>query len=249
MGRLLLLLVMVIAVTFVPVHVDAQIPDTFKNLTVLPKDIAKNDLVQVMRGFSTALGVRCIHCHSGTDPHDLKTVDFAADDKDTKKIARKMMAMTKEINASLTREIGGMRPERLEVGCFTCHHGNNRPETLQQSLTTVLNRDGVDSTLVVYKRLRDEYYGQATYDFSEWSLITMAEDLAKTPKQQPAALALLNLNLQYYPESAGTYARIAETHLAAGDTTTAMKNFDQAIKLAPEDPWLKRRVERVKAKK
>jgi len=249
MGRVLLLLFITIALASAPAAVSAQIPDTFKNLEVLPKDIAKPELVQIMRGFSTSLGVRCIHCHVGTDPHNLRSMDFAADDKDTKKIARKMMALTAEINTSLTQGIGAMRPERLQVGCFTCHHGNRRPETLEQSLIAVLDRDGLDSTLVAYKRLRNEYYGQAAYDFSEWSLITLAEDLAKEPAQQPAALAMLNLNLEYYPESAGTYARIAETYLAAGDTTTAMKSFDQALKLAPTDPWLKRRVDSVKTKK
>jgi hypothetical protein len=248
MGRAFLLLALAAAL-LVPTTAGAQIPDTFKNLEVLPKDIGKPELVQIMRGFSTALGVRCIHCHVGTDPNDLRSMDFAADDKDAKKIARKMMTMTGDINAWLGREIGGMRPERLDVRCFTCHHGNHRPETLQQSLVAVLDRDGVDSTLVAYKRLRNEYYGQATYDFSEWSLISIAEDLARTPERQSAALALLGLNLEYYPESAGTYARIAETHLATGDTTAAMKSFDRALALAPNDPWLKRRVERVKAKK
>ena len=160
MGRVLLLLLVVTALALAPTSVNAQIPDTFTNLKVLPKDIQKPELVRVMRGFSSALGVRCIHCHAGTDAVDLSKVDFASDDKENKVIARSMMGMTEEINASLQTDIGAMRPAHLEVTCFTCHHGNRRPETLQYALVSELDRDGLDSTLVKYRRLREEYYGQ-----------------------------------------------------------------------------------------
>jgi hypothetical protein len=227
----------------------AQIPDTFTNLKVLPKDIQKPELVRIMRGYSTALGVRCIHCHQGDDPIDLSKVDFASDAKPNKLVARAMMDMTTGINATLRAEIGAARPQHLEVTCFTCHHGNRRPETLAHALVTELDRNGIDSTLVKYRRLREEFYGRAAYDFGEWSLISIAEDLARDPKRAEAALMLLNENLTHYPESAGSYARAAETYLAIGDTTTAMTQFDKALVLAPDDPWLQRRVERLKAKK
>lgn len=227
----------------------AQIPDTFTNLKVLPKDIKKPELVRIMRGYSAALGVRCIHCHQGDDPIDLSKVDFASDAKPNKLVARAMMDMTTGINATLRTEIGAARPQHLEVTCFTCHHGNRRPETLAHALVTELDDNGIDSTLVKYRRLREEFYGRAAYDFGEWSLISIAEDLARDSKRAEAALMLLNENLTYYPESAGSYARAAETYLAIGDTTRAMIQFDKALVLAPDDPWLQRRVERLKAKK
>ena len=227
--------------------VRAQIPDTYSNLQVLPKDIKKQELVGVMRAFSGALGVRCIHCHVGENPVDLSSVDFASDAKDTKKIAREMMKMSHEVNTILAKSIGSMRPEPLQVRCVTCHHGLPRPETLEQTLTATLALAGPDSTVAKYRRLRDEYYGAAAYDFGEWSLISVAEDMAKDPTSADAALALLNTNLEYFPESAGTYARIAETYLVKGDREQAMASFDKALALAPDDPWLKRRVERVKA--
>ena len=173
----------------------------------------------------------------------------AASPSDNKLVARAMMAMTKNINTTLNTELGAMRPEHLTVTCFTCHHGNQRPETLEHALVTELDRNGIDSTLVKYRRLREEFYGRAAYDFGEWSLISIAEDLGRDPKRAEAALMLLNENLTHYPESAGTYARAAETYLAIGDTTTAMTQFEKALALAPEDPWLQRRVERLKAKK
>ncbi len=78
-------------------------------------------------------------------------------------------------------------------------------------------------------------------------MISIAEGIAKDPAQADAALALLGTNLKYYPESAGTYARMAETWLVKGDRETAIANFDKALALAPDDPWLKRRVEKVKS--
>jgi tetratricopeptide (TPR) repeat protein len=237
-----------VALVFVtPSH--AQIPDTFTNLEVLPKDIQKPELVRIMREFSNALGVRCTHCHQGDNAMDLSKVDFASDERDAKRIARTMLRLTDQINESLHSEIVAVRPQTFEVTCFTCHHGNRVPETLERALVTELKAHGIDSTLAKYRDLRETYYGRAAYDFSEWSLISIAENLARDRERADAALALLHENLVYYPQSAGTYARTAETYLVVGDTTSAMINFDKALALAPDDPWLQRRVERLKAKK
>ena len=48
----------------------AQIPDEFTNLKVLPEDIGKRDLVNIMRGFAGAIGKRCNYCHVGENPSD-----------------------------------------------------------------------------------------------------------------------------------------------------------------------------------
>ena len=72
---------------------SAQIPQTFTNLQVLPKDIPRAQLVSTMRGFAGALGVRCTHCHVG--PDDLQGMDFATDEKESKKIARTMLRMVR----------------------------------------------------------------------------------------------------------------------------------------------------------
>lgn len=224
---------------------SAQIPDTFTNLKVLPKETTKPELVRVMRGFSTALGVRCVHCHV-SDAADPSKMNFAADDKETKQLARSMMKLTQQINTTLAAEIGAVRPARLEVGCFTCHHGNFRPETLEDAIAPLAKKDGVEAAIARYRELRGEYYGQAAYDFSEWSLIMIAENMSKDAAQIPAARALLTLNLEFYPESGATYARMAETYIAAGDTAAAMPHFEKAVQLAPQDPWIKRRIDAIK---
>ena len=226
----------------------AQAPaqDAPKNLQVLPKDWTRPQVVAVMQNINAALGVGCDHCHvvpQGAPP------DFASDDKPEKKFARAMMKMTQGINTTLKTDLTPIRQQSFDVTCYTCHHGNRLPETLEHALTTELAKEGVDSTVALYRSLRADFYGRAAYDFGEWSLVSVAENLSRDPAQAGAAIALLNENLVHYPESAGTYARLGETYLVKGDTTTAMTQFDKATALAPDDPWLKRRVERLKGKK
>jgi len=66
------------------------IPDKFTNLMVLPKDISKPELMNVMKQFSMTFQVRCSYCHAVSD--DLTEGDLASDEKPTKLKARKLMA-------------------------------------------------------------------------------------------------------------------------------------------------------------
>ena len=72
-----------------------QIPDTFTNLQVLPKDIKKPDLLPIMKSFAITMEVRCSHCHAV--PDDLSSGDFSSDEKPTKVAARKMLSAILEV--------------------------------------------------------------------------------------------------------------------------------------------------------
>jgi hypothetical protein len=102
------------------------------NLQVLPKDMSRPEVVQTMRTFTRALGVRCQHCHVG-EGNDLSKFDFASDEKPTKKIARAMLTMVMDINTTHLAGIGEPapaapgEPPALKVTCFTCHRGETMP--------------------------------------------------------------------------------------------------------------------------
>src|SRR5580704_16690402 len=67
--------------------------EAYVNLKVLPKDISSKDLQKIMvDDFEDGLGVSCNFCHS-SDKNTGK-LDFAADEKPEKEIARSMMRMT-----------------------------------------------------------------------------------------------------------------------------------------------------------
>ena len=66
-----------------------------------------------MRAYRTGLGVRCEFCHvQGND---------ASDEKPQKLTARKMIAMTQEINTKFP-DTG-----KVHVSCYTCHRGAEEP--------------------------------------------------------------------------------------------------------------------------
>jgi thioredoxin reductase len=104
-----------------------QPPDP-TNLKVFPKDIPKRDLINAMRSFTRALGVRCEFCHVG-EGNDLSKFDFASDEKRQKKNSRVMMTMTSDVNAKLT-DIPEPRPAGSSaITCYTCHRGEQKPVT------------------------------------------------------------------------------------------------------------------------
>ena len=106
--------------------VRAQVPQKFTNLQVFPKDVSGADLVNAMKGFTRALGVRCEHCHVG-EGDDLSTFDFPADTKPTKVTARKMIQMTATLSDAV-KDVG--EPSKTpKITCYTCHQGAVKPAT------------------------------------------------------------------------------------------------------------------------
>ena len=95
-----------------------------QNLQVLPKDMTRQQVTQLMRTFTAALNVECDHCHVGTQQ------ERAKDDNPKKGIARKMIQMTDAINKDLLKGIGDPAPAgAAKVTCFTCHRGAIKPLT------------------------------------------------------------------------------------------------------------------------
>jgi hypothetical protein len=95
----------------------AEAPAAWKNLQVLPKTIAKDQLKALMKAQTKALGVECDHCHEAPN------MDV---DTKNKKVARQMMQMTQEINEKFLK---GMDDK---VSCATCHRGKEKPEELMK---------------------------------------------------------------------------------------------------------------------
>lgn len=101
-------------------------PDTaeHRNLQVLPPNITHDQLIATMRGFSSALGVRCNHCHVHVGPGE-RDFDFPSDAKPEKEIARTMIRMTRTINEDYMTRVNSVSPP--PVRCITCHRGRTIP--------------------------------------------------------------------------------------------------------------------------
>jgi hypothetical protein len=226
------------------VSAGAQIPDQFKNLQVLPKELTRNEVTARMRLIAMSLGVRCEFCHVQTiGPDGREVTDHAADDKETKKIAREMMKMVNDINDKyLIAGMGRTLTERQRVSCETCHHGLSKPRTLVAALAEAVEAGGADSAVTLYRDLRNRYYGRAAYDFGELTLT----EAARMPNQRPANIALLKLNLEFYPQSVPTMGSLGQQLAQSGDTAAAIEVLTKAIALDTANRQLRGMLTRLK---
>ena len=97
--------------------------EVFKNVQVL-KGISVAEFMDTMGFFSAAVGSNCVHCHVD---ESLAHWDKFAEDVPRKRRARQMILMMKAINRT---NFGGTPM----VTCYTCHHGDIRPEGLPSLL-------------------------------------------------------------------------------------------------------------------
>jgi hypothetical protein len=211
----------------------AQVPDTFTNLKVLPKEMSKESLTKVMREFSAALGVRCGFCHVRKDPSPQSAFDWASDSKPEKETARVMLRMTWMINSDQIPKITTKDPDRVEVKCATCHHGQERPWLIEDVLTQAYKGGGLDSLKAKYTALRKQYYGSATYDFSPSMLPGLAEQLAN-PDTPGLGLQLIQFNVQLFPESGQAHLVLGQALGDAGQVDAAKQELKKAVELQPD---------------
>ena len=227
----------------------AQFPPTrTRNLQVLPKDIPIRALIDTMRGFTRALGVRCTYCHVGEEGQPLDSFDFAADTKEAKLKARVMLGMVEHINGEHLDELPSRREPRIAVTCATCHRGVAQPRPLQQLLLTAYDSGGVDSTLGGYQALRARYYGRAAYDFGEVTLVDVAQSLRDRGRLADA-VRLYVLNTEVNPTSGFAFRQAAEGHAASGDTASAIASLEKALAINDKDRQAREALEKLRAAK
>lgn len=219
-----------------PVALHAQ--EEPQNLQVLPKDMPRSEVTQIMRGFTQALGVRCASCHVGEEGQPLATYDFASDDNTMKLKARAMMRMVGAINGTYLADLPERREPGVRVGCTTCHRGVTRPESIESIVQNTVESDGVDAALAKYRGLRERYYGSAAYDFTERPLLAAAQGLGGTD----AARRVLELNLEFNPNSALTLFALAQFHADAGDKDQAIGLYRRGLEIMPDNAQAQRRL-------
>lgn len=175
-------------------------PDSLTNLQVLRKDIPLDSLVQLMAGFTRALGIRCSTCHMGEESQALAEYDFASDDKPMKRKARAMLEMVNAINTGHLAGLETRNEPPIRVECFTCHRGAREPRKLQDVLIAGWRAGGVDSVLTAYHALRERYYGRAVFSFDEVALADVSQAV-ETGGSMADAARLDSLNVLMNPES------------------------------------------------
>ena len=198
-----------------------------------------------MRGFVSALGVRCEYCHDDTNGNRLSEIDFAADTKETKDIARIMLEMVQGINGkALTAIDHGENEARVSVTCMTCHRGVAIPRMLEDILTEEHAEAGVDAAIARYRELRERYYGGFSYNFGERTLLRVAEALMAREAAADVP-AILDLNLEMFSEPWQTHLYYGQVHLQMGNKEAAVASYEKAYALNPV-PFIQQQLDRAK---
>lgn len=225
----------------VPAALAGQIPEEFENLQVLPPDISRDSLIQTMRGFSFALGVRCTHCHVSEDETTV-TNPFSLDDRAAKAKARFMIEMTARLNDEVLPDLPGLDGPPLRIECKTCHRGVSRPYLLAQELHRTLLADGVDAAVARYRELRETRGLAGAYDFGEWEMNEYARKLAGDGWTD-AAIAMLELNEEFYPASRSIPLMLGGNYEAAGRIEDAIAAYRRALERNPDSRTARERLE------
>ena len=214
-------------------------PESLKNVQAMPEGTTVKQVVETMRGFTRALGVRCTHCHVGTEGQALETMDFAADTKPTKKTARQMIRMLQAINGEHLARLAERADPKVTVSCATCHRGITRPRSLIDELLLAYREGGATAAAARFRELRARYYGADAYDFGDVALTEVA-NTAQEAGDVPGALTLLELNVELLPQSWFGLWMLAEMREEAGQTERAIAALERAVALKPRRDLLER---------
>jgi tetratricopeptide (TPR) repeat protein len=194
------------------------------------------DIMPLMQEIVQGLGVQCEYCHSA--PRG------SGQPEPKKDIARQMIAMTRELNARVQTATGKPALQAVQVKCVTCHHGVPIPRQLSEIVTQTLREKGVTAAAEQYRDLRKQFYGRAAYDFGEDTLVGVAQPLASARPDD--AIALLKLNLEFYPQSAKTYGAIGFAYTRKYDDPTAITYLEKAVELDPNNGVIRGQLEQLK---
>ena len=237
-------------------------PAASTNLQVLPKDTPPQEVLVLMQQFTQALGVQCTYCHV-QPPVRLITpeeaaaaenqgqgrgrgqgplpMNFAADDKPQKQVAREMLKLVHDINARLSARRGKPASAVVQVQCVTCHRGVTEPQQLSELLSRTMLTKGEGAAIAMYRDLRQRYYGSQSYDFRENLLLTLGES-SLAAKKPDDAVAWLQLSVEFYPRSVPSYIALAQAHLRQRDPSAATRDLEKALEIEPGHAEAKRQL-------
>jgi tetratricopeptide (TPR) repeat protein len=229
-------------VTAAAARLPAQWPVTqLKNVKSLPADIRISALIDTMKYFTRALGVRCTYCHVGREDQSLDQYDFASDDRPAKEKARVMIRMVSAINAQYLASLPTRRDPAIVVSCATCHRGLTQPRPIQQVILTAYKGGGIGAADSTYRALRARYFGSGSYDFGDGPLTEVAAAVQRQG-QAADAIRLYQLNIELFPASDLAYRQLGFAYLSMSDTAAALATFRKRLELQPDNPEAKQLV-------
>jgi hypothetical protein len=211
-----------------------------ENLQYFRKDMPRGQLIQRMREFSFALGVRCQYCHAGGDGISFDGVSFASDEKPAKAKARVMLRMVDQLNNVSLAQLPSRAEPRVVIDCATCHHGLALPKSLQTTLFEIVETQGAPAAVAKYRELRTRM-DLGSYNFDEWEVNELARRLTEANRHE-AAIAILEMNGEFNPKSADIDVLLGDAHRRVGNREKAAERYRAALVKAPQNAAAKQRL-------
>jgi len=220
-------------------------PEHPTNIKVLPNDLTASQLRDAMIAFTHGLGVRCNYCHKGEEGKPFTEWDFASDEKPNKGRAREMLRMLNSIDEHLSK-IKPSGDKRVNVVCYTCHHGRPRPMTLNEELDEAYRKNGYQMAIAHLSELKDKYYGRGVYNFEDDGvLVDFGNNLLDSNKTDEA-LKAFHLNIEKFPKSSRAWSALAAAQMKMDNKEEAIKSFEKALELDPRNRFAKGMLEKLK---
>lgn len=190
-----------------------------------------------MQAIAEALGVTCEYCHSAQRG--------SGQPEPRKDIARQMLAMTRELNARVEAATSKPTGQAVKVDCITCHRGVPIPRQLSDIVWQTAVQQGGPAAVAQYRDLRARFHGRASYDFGENTLISVSQRLANAKPDD--AIALMKLNLEYFPNSSASWAALAFAYTRKVDDANAIAALEKAVEFDPGNNVARGQLEQLKS--
>lgn len=114
---------------------------------------------------------------------------------------------------------------------------------LYDILYTTLQEEGEEAAVQQYRDLKK--LQQSSYDFGEDMLNELGYDLLYN-KNNTGAIAIFNLAVEMFPQSANTYDSLAEGYFENKNYLRSIKNYQKSLDLDPENKNAERMLEKIK---
>lgn len=197
-----------------------------------------------MQTVAAALGVECAYCHNNLERRG-RPVPLTDSGKPRMEVAREMFLMVDEINKTVVSATEKNAAEVTRVQCVTCHRGVPIPKPLGDILTQTAIKDSPDAAAAQLHELRAKYYGAQAYDFSERAMIAIGERLVNA--RPPAAVALMQASLQYYPQSSMIFMMLGIAQGNVGDYQHGVESLRKSLDLDPTNNLARGRLAQLQA--
>jgi tetratricopeptide (TPR) repeat protein len=101
-----------------------------------------------------------------------------------------------------------------------------------------VGRQGFDHAAEVYAAMRKD---KPDFTFEEGALYSWSQELV-SDNHLPEAIALLKLNVQLNPDSAGDYFDLGEAYLKSGQKQLALENYRKSLEKEPDNDDVKQKI-------